>query len=60
MSIDTIFRNISITPMLTIDAIFSNINEDKRKTECQVHMFEIVKEIEDCPVKIIVHNMTLL
>lgn len=30
--------------------MYRAINEDKRKTEGQVHMFEIVKDIEDCPV----------
>ena len=29
---------------------YSNINEDKRKTEKQMLLFEVVKEIEDCPV----------
>ena len=28
----------------------SNINEDKRKTEKQMLLFEVIKEIEDCPV----------
>ena len=28
----------------------SNINEDKRKTERQMILFEVVKEIEECPV----------
>ena len=30
--------------------LFSNINEDKRKTEKQMLLFEVIKEIEDCPV----------
>ena len=32
------------------DLFNSNINEDKRKTEKQMLLFEVVKEIEDCPV----------
>ena len=32
------------------DLFNSNINEDKRETEKQMLLFEIVKEIEDCPV----------
>ena len=27
-----------------------HINEDKRKTEGQVHMFEVLRDIENCPV----------
>ena len=27
-----------------------HINEDKRKTEKQMHMFEIIRDIEDVPV----------
>lgn len=30
--------------------IISHINEDRRKTEGQVQMFELLKEIEECPV----------
>ena len=30
--------------------LFSNINEDKRKIEKQMLLFEVVKEIEDYPV----------
>ena len=33
-----------------IICLFSNINEDKRKMEKQMLLFEVVKEIEDCPV----------
>ena len=29
---------------------FSHVNEDKRKTEAQVKMFEILRDIEQCPV----------
>ena len=28
----------------------SHINEDRRKTEGQMQMFEMLREIEDCPV----------
>ena len=29
---------------------FSHINEDKRKTEGRVQMFEVLRDIEECPV----------
>ena len=29
---------------------FSHINEDKRKTEGQVQMFEILRDVDGCPV----------
>ena len=29
---------------------FSHINEDKRKTEGQVQMFEILRDVDNCPV----------
>ena len=28
----------------------SHINEDKRKTEGQMHMFEVLRDVEGCPV----------
>ena len=31
---------------------FRHINEDRRKTESQVVMFEIMNDIEDCPVSL--------
>lgn len=31
---------------------FRHINEDKRKTEGQMEMFDIVNDIENCPVSI--------
>ena len=31
---------------------FSHINEDRRKTESQVVMFDIMNDIEDCPVSL--------
>ena len=36
--------------LVIIFNLFSNINEDKRKTEKQMLLFEVIKEIEDCPV----------
>ena len=30
----------------------SHINEDKRKTEGQVQMFEILRDVDGCPVSI--------
>lgn len=32
-----------------IKNVLTHINEDKRKTETQVQMFEIIREIENCP-----------
>ena len=29
----------------------SHINEDKRKTEGQVQMFEILRDVDGCPVR---------
>ena len=31
---------------------FSHINEDKRKTEGRVQMFEVLRDIEECPVSV--------
>lgn len=32
--------------------IFSHINEDKRKTEAQRQIFDVVYEVDGCPVSI--------
>ena len=32
---------------------FSHINEDKRKTEGRVQMFEVLRDIEECPVSVV-------
>lgn len=37
--------------------IISHINEDRRKTEGQVQMFELLKEIEECPVSKLLANV---
>lgn len=29
----------------------SHINEDRRKTEGQMHMFEVLRDVEGCPVR---------
>ena len=34
----------------------SHINEDKRKTEGQVVMFDIMNDIDNCPVSSAVHT----
>lgn len=52
----SIYLNMSICPhcVLANTYIFKiscrHINEDKRKTEGQVAMFDIVNDIENCPV----------
>lgn len=33
-------------------SVYRHINEDKRKTENQVVMFDIMNEIDNCPVSI--------
>lgn len=43
-----IFQNKAISQLLIV-FINSKINEDKRKTECQLAMFEIIHGIDDCP-----------
>ena len=37
---------------LWVTSSFSHINEDKRKTEGQVQMFEILRDVDGCPVSI--------
>uniref|UniRef100_A0A0K2SYG9 Protein ECT2like [Megachile rotundata] n=1 Tax=Lepeophtheirus salmonis TaxID=72036 RepID=A0A0K2SYG9_LEPSM len=32
-----------------IKAVMTHINEDKRRTECQMHIFDIFNDIENCP-----------
>jgi prolipoprotein diacylglyceryltransferase len=39
-----------ITTYLCIYAIYRHINEYKRKTDSQVQMFEIIQDIDNCPV----------
>ena len=36
--------------MLLLFTVFSHINEDKRRTEQHQNLFEIVNDIENCPV----------
>lgn len=31
-----------------------HVNEDKRKTERQMQMFEVLRDVEDCPVSCVV------
>lgn len=44
-----ILRNKAILQLLIFYFVNSKINEDKRKTECQLAMFEIIHGIDDCP-----------
>ena len=45
------FKTLLIFSLWTISS-FSHINEDKRKTEGQVQMFEILRDVDGCPVSI--------
>lgn len=36
-----------------LKTVMTNINEDKRKTEQQMHMFEMMKDIEECPANLL-------
>lgn len=52
--IDSIF-SVFFSFSLPVDVVltsysFSHINEDKRKTEGQVQMFEILRDVDNCPV----------
>ena len=38
--------------------VFRHINEDKRKTEGQMQMFEVLRDVEDCPVSTHTHTHT--
>lgn len=40
--------------LVAIKEVLNHINEDKRKTEGQMVMFDIFKEIENCPVSILI------
>ncbi|XP_059082195.1 protein ECT2-like [Tigriopus californicus] len=46
--------------LVKIKEVLTNINEDKRKTEGQVHIFEIFSDIENCPPQIISSNRQFL
>ena len=43
-----------------IKEVLTNINEDKRKTEGQVHIFEIFSDIENCPPHLVSSNRNFL
>jgi prolipoprotein diacylglyceryltransferase len=48
---------------LFIYSIYRHINEYKRKTDSQVQMFEIIQDIDNCPVSTcvirhVLHNVT--
>ena len=45
------FKTLLIPSLWAISS-FSHINEDKRKTEGQVQMFEILRDVDGCPVSI--------
>jgi hypothetical protein len=40
--------------------MYRHINEDKRKTESQMQMFEVLRDIEDCPVSRLIPTFFLL
>ena len=40
--------------------VLTNINEDKRRTEGQVHIFEIFSDIENCPPHLVSSNRNFL
>lgn len=40
--------------------VMTHINEDKRKTEGQVQMFEVLRDIEECPALILSANRNFL
>ncbi len=42
--------------MEEVKKVLKNINEDKRKTEGQVHIFEIFSDIENCPPHLVSSN----
>ena len=41
---------------MTCSQVLTNINEDKRKTDGQVHIFEIFSGIENCPPHLVSSN----
>ena len=45
-----IFSSLINSNNCTIINSSRHINEDKRKTEKQMHMFELIRDIEDVPV----------
>lgn len=47
-----ILCNFSLLP-------FSHINEDKRKTEGQKQIFDVVYEVDGCPVSLMIANVSL-
>lgn len=42
--------------MKSIKDVMAHINEDKRKTECQLAMFDIFNDIDGCPVSYLYIN----
>ena len=41
----------------SIREVMTHINEDKRKTEGQLVMFDIFNEIDNCPVSLVQNNI---
>lgn len=46
------FFFLSINNIFLMSSLFSHINEDKRKTEGQKQIFDVVYEVDGCPVSL--------
>lgn len=46
-----------VAALASIREVMTHINEDKRRTEGQVALFDIFNDIDNCPVSILNHYM---
>lgn len=44
----------------SLKTVMNHINEDKRKTEGQMQMFEVLRDVEGCPATVLSSNRTFL
>lgn len=49
-----------VSAIASIREVMTHINEDKRKTEGQVVLFDIFNDIDNCPVSIIIIKFIMI
>lgn len=49
-----------VSAIATIREVMTHINEDKRKTEGQVVLFDIFNDIDNCPVSIMIIEFIII
>lgn len=48
-----------MSALASIREVMTHINEDKRRTEGQVVLFDIFNDIDNCPVSVIIFSILI-